>query len=278
MIRRNEDPSAVDAPSPTGEGPGPSGDPWGRGFRTRLDGYSGPLELLLYLIHKNEIDILDIPISRILEQFLEHLAEAQAADSIDLQSIGDYLVMAARLLEIKSRLVAPFPSTEGEEDLLEEELEDPRRSLVEQLLDYRKVKERAQLLELAHRQRSLSYERLQHDVPPPEPGALDLESTSLPDLHAAFQRVVDLLRVRAAVEVVPGEDIPLEVAMTWLLEKLRATDSGRLDFNDLFPHDKGMAGLISTFIAILELTRLRQLRLVQESIEAPIEVCLRQEE
>jgi len=277
LIRRNDDDFPVEVKPREGVSDAPSGQPWGDGFRTRLEGYSGPLELLLYLIHKNEIDILDIPIVEILEQFLSHLTEAREKDAIDLQSIGDYLVMAARLLEIKSRLVAPFPSSE-EEDLLEEELEDPRYSLVEQLLDYRQVKERAQLLERAHRQRSLSYERLQHDLPPPAPGTLDLSESSVLDLRSAFQRVVDLLRERASVEVVPGVEFPLEEAMTSILDSLRERSDGCARFDDLFPLDKGVAGLISTFLALLELTRLRQLRLVQGAIDEPIIVYLREGE
>jgi len=141
-------PSEADVPLPGGhsaDAETPRMNPWEDGFCTELEQYSGPLELLLYLIHRNEIEILDIPVAQVLEQFLAHVTAAQQASTLDLGQAGDYLVMGARLFEIKCRMLSP-DLIEAEDDLLEEELEDPRQSLVEQLLDYRDFKERAQLL------------------------------------------------------------------------------------------------------------------------------------
>ena len=245
------------------------------GFRPELDTFSGPLELLLYLIHKNEVDIFDIPIAKLLSQFLDHVRRLERDGQLDLQQIGEFLVMAARLMEIKSRMLLPEESDE-EEDLLEAEIEDPRWSLVKQLLEFREIKERAQLLEAAHRNRSQCFERLPGDLPPPEVGTLDMNETSTLDLRAAFQRVLDLLRERDAVRVVPGEEIPIEVAMAEIREKLLSETERQRYFSQIFPEELGLRGLISYFLALLELTRLRQLRLEQPDDAEDILVILRE--
>ena len=244
-------------------------------FRPDLESYSGPFELLLYLIHKDEVDIFDIPIASILKQFLGHVRRLEASGRLDLHDSGEYLVMAARLMEIKSRMLLPT-DTEDEEDLLEAEVEDPRWSLVQQLLEFSAIKQRAQLLELAHRNRSQCYERIPGDLPPPEPGSLELKETSSLDLRAAFQRVLDLLRERDAVRVVPGEEIPIEVAMSGIREKLVVAVGRRRPFSELFPRELGLRGLISYFMALLELTRLRHLQLEQEDDYGDILVTLRE--
>ncbi|MDE0960068.1 MAG: segregation/condensation protein A [Planctomycetota bacterium] len=249
---------------------------WEDGFCTALEEYSGPLELLLYLIHKNEIDILDIPVAQVLEQFLAHVTAAQQQETLDLRQAGDYLVMGARLVEIKCRMLSP-ELIEEEDELLEEELDDPRQSLVEQLLEYRDFKERAQLLEEAHRLRSLGYERLQDEMPPPPPGTLDLSETSSLDLASAFQRVLDLLHERSAFTVISVEEIPIEQSMTEVLERLRSDPSTALPFDQLFPRSQGISGAIGTLLAILELARLHQLRLEQGDPENPLLVRIREE-
>ena len=244
-------------------------------FRPDLETYSGPLGLLLYLIHKDEVDIFDIPISGILSQFLEHVRLLESTEQLDLQESGEYLVMAARLMEIKSRMLLPNEA-EDEEELLEAEIEDPRWSLVKQLLEFREIKERAQLLEQAHRQRSQCFERVPGDLPPPEPGSLDLKETSALDLQAAFQRVLDLLRERDAMRVVPGEEIPIEVAMAGIRDQLVALPKRQQMFSEIFPRDLGLRGLVSYFMALLELTRLRHLKLEQPDDFGDILVILRE--
>ncbi len=244
-------------------------------FRPDLGSFSGPLELLLYLIHKAEVDIFDIPIARLLDQFLGHVRRDGASGRLDLQQIGDYLVMAARLMEIKSRMLLPN-EIEDDEDLLEAEVEDPRWSLVKQLLEFRETKERAQLLEAAHRSRSQCFERIATDFPPPEPGSLDLKEASHHDLCSAFQRVLDLLRERDSVRIVPGEEMPIEDAMAGIRERLLACYGHRLPFTEIFPPELGLRGMISYFLGILELTRLRHLRLEQSDDFGEILVILRE--
>jgi len=272
-------PSEADVPHQGGhsdDAETPRMNPWEDGFCTELEQYSGPLELLLYLIHRNEIEILDIPVAQVLEQFLAHVTAAQQASTLDLGQAGDYLVMGARLFEIKCRMLSP-DLIEAEDDLLEEELEDPRQSLVEQLLDYRDFKERAQLLEEAHRRRSLGYERVQGEMPPPPPGTLDLSETSSLDLASAFQRVLDLLTERSSFTLVHAEEIPIEQAMTEVMARLRGAPGDVLPFDELFPLERGIPGVVSTFLAILELTRLLQLRIEQGSIKDPLLVRLRED-
>ena len=251
-------------------------NPWEDGFCTELEDYSGPLELLLYLIHKNELEILDIPIAMILEQFLAHVTTAHENGTLDLRQSGEYLVMGARLMEIKARILSPSLIDE-EDDLLEEELEDPRQNLVEQLLEYRDFKERAQLLEEAHRIRSLGYERLQSEMPPPPPGTLDLSEVSGHDVASAFQRILDLLREQSSFLVVPGEDIPVEQAMAEVLTTLQTATGSVLPFEQLFPLHRGIPGAISTFLALLELARLNQLHLEQKHKDDPLLVHLRKD-
>src|SRR5215211_5867897 len=106
-------------------------------YQVALDAFHGPLDLLLYLVKRNEVDVRDIPVARIAEQFLEHV---QAIQTLDVEWAGDFLVMAATLLEIKSKLVLPRPEEQASDP------DDPRQELVRQLIEYKKYKEAAQLL------------------------------------------------------------------------------------------------------------------------------------
>ena len=266
---------ASEVETPQSSADGAPLNPWEDGFNTHLEEYSGPLELLLYLIHKNEIDILDLPVAKVLEQFLQHVTSAQQQGTLYLRQAGDYLVMGARLVEIKCRMLSP-DLIEVDDDLLEEELEDPRQSLVEQLLEYRDFKERAQLLEEAHRLRSLGYERLQDEMPPPPPGTLDLSETSSLDLASAFQRVLDLLVERSSFTTIEADEVPIEQAMTEVLDQLRKQHSGVLMLEDLLIEKRGITGIVSTFLAILELSRMHQIRLKQENRDDPLQVHLRE--
>ena len=145
MIRRTDD---VPSLPPAAESAPFEIDDSSSAFHARLSEFGGPLDLLLYLIHKNEVDIFDIPIAEILGQYLEHIRVLQKNGLLRLNEAGEFLVMAARLMEIKSKMLLPAPEIEQDE-VLEEELEDPRRSLVVELLAYRETKERAILLESA---------------------------------------------------------------------------------------------------------------------------------
>ena len=231
-------------------------------FRPRLRTFAGPLDLLLYLIQKHEVDIFDIPISEVLEQYLSHLGMLERNGLLDLLDAGEFLVMASRLMEIKSRMLLPDVDA-CDDELLEEELEDPRLSLVEQLLEYREIKERAVLLEESHCQRSQRYERLAGDLPELE-HTLDLTESSTWDLCAAFDRVIAEAR-RDRTKVIPFDDTPVEVIIQGIQERLEAAPEGRLRFRELFTPDMGLAYLISHFLALLEMARMQMLYVTQDS-------------
>jgi segregation and condensation protein A len=219
------------------------------GFRTVLAAFTGPLDLLLYLIRKNEIDILDIPIAEILAQYQEYTGLLK---DLDVNLAGDYLVMAATLMEIKSRMLLPQADLEGEE----ETAEDPRDNLVRQLLEYREHKERAlslgnRLQENARRYRRLSgSEDLALD-------SIELGKVSVWDIVTAF------LRIQKAVAADrPGDLVYTERPLTFYMELIQDTfDRAGADlvpFEDIFlargPVDRYI--LVGIFLAVLELVKL----------------------
>lgn len=233
-------------------------------FSAHLTTYAGPLDLLLYLIHKNEIDIFDIPISLILEQYLAHVAELESRGELNLSEAGEFLVLAARLMEIKSRMLLPKPEDAEEDELLEAELEDPRTGLVEQLLAYREIKERAILLEGVHRQRGLCFERIPPDEIPEPEAVLELGEVTLWDLCAAFQRIVDAAQTRDQVRVIEFDEIPVEAVIRVLHARLEQTPDAVFVFHELFPRDASVGVLIAHFLAILEMARLQLVRITQD--------------
>lgn len=234
-------------------------------FHPELTTFSGPLDLLLYLIHKNEVDILDIPIAEILEQYLEHLKRLERHGLLRLNEAGDFLVMAARLMEIKSRMLLPVAPGE-EDEILEEELNDPRLSLVEQLLEYRETKERASLLADVERRRALAYDRPPTELPPLPPDTLELQDTTFWDLCSAFQRVLDEAQLRAeSVHVVELEELPMENVIEAIQARFETSEPAEIRFGELFDPNLGPRTLIAYFLAVLEMARLRLLYIRQDA-------------
>ncbi|MFM9996014.1 MAG: segregation and condensation protein A, partial [Phycisphaerales bacterium] len=145
-------------------------------YRVRLEAFQGPLDLLLFLIRRAEVDVTDIPISTIADQYLEHLA---AIERIDIDLAGEFLVMAATLMEIKSRSLLPQEAAaEGDDE------PDPRRELVKQLLEYRKFKDAAAALEECAEKQTTRMARIAPDEPQP-PGATPVRPVELWDLVGA---------------------------------------------------------------------------------------------
>ncbi|MEE8142698.1 MAG: segregation/condensation protein A [Planctomycetota bacterium] len=233
-------------------------------FRPQLPSFSGPLDLLLYLIHKNEVDIFDIPIAQVLQQYLEHLQVLERNGLLNLNDAGEFLVMAARLMEIKSRMLLPSPELIGDGELLEEELTDPRLLLVEQLLEYRETKERALLLEENHRERSRRFDRSPVDLPAPPPNTVNLQESTIWDLCAAFQKLLDEARARDSVHLLKADELPQEQAIARIRGFLESTESGRVPFRDLFHPELGYSVLVAYFLAILEMARMQLLWIAQE--------------
>jgi segregation and condensation protein A len=215
--------------------------------------FRGPLDLLLYLVKRDEVDIRDIPIARVAEQFKEYLG---VLEFVNVEVAGDFLVMAATLMEIKSRLVLPRTDDESAEAE-----DDPRQELVRQLLQYKKFKEAAAVLEARAEEQSQRLAR----QPPPVPAAANIpavRAVELWDLVSAFGRLMrETLALQPQQIVV--DQTPLHVYMEMIVERLR--QKARVRLSDLFtpPYTRGR--LLGLFLAVLELTKGRTV--VPEQVE-----------
>ncbi len=239
-------------------------------FRAALDSYQGPLDLLLYLIKKDEVDILDIPIARITEQYLSYLAILK---TIDPNACGEFLVVAANLMEIKSRSLLPT-----EPALADAPLDDPRIELVRQLLEYKKYKERALLLARRIDEHSRRFHRAGVSLPdlPVEEieGPLDLGNVSVWDLLTAFHRIQLSLGQRGPHRVL-FEERPLESYIASVQEIAGGAEGRRILFDELLGGSRDIYDAIGYFLAILEMAKRRLLGFRQEEPFGPIEIVLR---
>lgn len=224
------------------------------GYEIKLDIFEGPLDLLLYLIKKNEIDIYDIPIALITRQYLEYI---EMIRSLNLDLAGEFLVLAATLIHIKSRMLLPVPENEEAEDE-----EDPRAELVRQLLEYQAFKEAALHLD----ERPL----LERDVftrgalteDPVSSGEEEEEMTEVDifELVSAFRRIIAGLDLREDLEI-DAEKMSLTDRINEILEKL--SEQGQITFAELLGDRVDRRRIIYTFLAILELMKLRMIRAYQ---------------
>jgi segregation and condensation protein A len=214
--------------------------------------FEGPFDLLLHLIRENKLDIYDIPISVITSQYLEYI---EIMKELNLEIAGDFLVMAATLIQIKSRMLLP-----PDEEAAAEELEDPRLDLVQRLLDYQKYKEAASDL----RTKEEEWMRVFHKEPlaeeGEEEGELYLFDLSLFDLLDAFKKILD----KAPPEIVSitRETLTVKDKISMIMEILEGKEAVR--FEDLFRDGISRVQLIITFVALLELIRLGLARVYQE--------------
>jgi len=227
-------------------------------YRVRLPVFDGPLDLLLYLVKKNEVDVRDIPVATIAEQFREYISVIR---HIDVESAGDFLVAAATLLEIKSRMLLPRPP-----DVASAEAEDPRRELVQQLLDYRRYKEAAGRLEDRAAEQERRLPRWLADAPGAagaEP--LSVRAVELWDLVSAFGRILHEAAALAPHEVV-ADETPQHVYLDEI--RARVAAGNRLRFRDAFTPPYHRLRLIGLFLAILELMKAGEVLLEQGDAEA----------
>lgn len=222
-------------------------------FSISLETYRGPLELLLHLVKKHEIDVLDIPISHVTDQFLQHLEVLQ---ELRVDDVADFVEVASTLLEIKSRLALP---SSGEE---EEAVEDVREELVQRLLEYKRYKDAASLLEEQSRQWQQHYPRLANDIPPRELdlGAQPIAQAELWDLVSAFGRIIRE-KQQPRQENIAYDDVPIHVHMHRIHQCL-ATD-GRAAFTEMFEPRMYKGTMIGVFLALLELVRHHSVRAEQ---------------
>ncbi|HET9961315.1 MAG TPA: segregation/condensation protein A [Nitrospiraceae bacterium] len=222
-------------------------------YQVKIENFEGPLDLLLHLIKKNEINIYDIPVALIAQQYLDYLSVMK---ELNLAVAGEFLVMAATLLHIKSRMLLPAEETEGEE----EEGPDPREELVRRLLEYKQFKEAASQLDYK--------ERLWRDVftreggPPPDvlPDESLLDEVSLFDLVDALQGVLARHPGKKLVEIIP-DNLTVRDRMNAIIDALESQDA--VAFTTLFDGTCHRIVVIVTFLALLELIRIRVVRVYQ---------------
>jgi segregation and condensation protein A len=236
-------------------------------FAVKLSNFEGPLDLLLYLIKKHELNIHDIPIALITAQYLDAIALMQ---ELDLDVAGDYIVMAATLIHIKSKMLLPRPETAAG---VEGEQEDPRDALVRRLLEHQKFKAAAGLLHEREQLRAAQW--LRPDGRVAEIAGDDYEPELEVDLFGlitAFQAVVQRLKQRPKV-LLPPEQISVELRIGQLLERLSETEA--CGFDELFADAHDRSALIVTFLALLEMIRLKLVRVFQSGSFGPIRVYKR---
>ena len=237
-------------------------------YTVKLESFEGPLDLLIHLIRKNEVNIYDIPISLITEQYLGYLELMQ---ELSLDVAGEFLVMAATLIHIKSRTLLSRPDPSQEDGELEE---DPREALVRRLLEHQKYKAAAELLHERETLRGAQYMRPDARVADAAGDEYEPElEVDLFSLLAAFRGVLERASRRPRM-VLPPEQISIEDRMQQLLSRLSETDA--CGFEDLFADGDGSRPFtIVTFLALLEMIRLKLIRVFQSGGFGPIRVYKR---
>ena len=226
----------------------------------KLERFEGPLDLLLHLIKRDEIDIYDIPIARITQQYLAYIELMQ---SLDLEVAGEFLVMAATLMRIKAKMLLSTPAIGEEEDE-----GDPREELGQRLIEYRQFKEAAGTLKLKEADRRLLFQRGM--VPgEDEAGPLPLAPASLFNLLDALNRVFSRVPEPEAYEV-RGEPYDLDEKMSLIAK--RVAEEGSVSFLEMLEKCHARAEMIVTFIALLELIKLAQVAIVQSERFGDIQI------
>ncbi|NRD80626.1 segregation/condensation protein A [Bacillus sp. BRMEA1] len=233
-------------------------------YQVKIDAFEGPLDLLLHLINRLEIDIYDIPVAQITEQYLLYI---HTMNELKLDVASEYLVMAATLLAIKSKMLLPKHEEEYHEEDPEMIFEeDPRDELVERLIEYRKYKEAANDLKSLEEERGLMYTKPPSDLSDVtkevNPNKSDI-NISLYDMLAAFQKLMRRKKLqRPMTTKIARQEISIEKRMTEILDELKQF-SGRKNFNELFPYP-AKDHIVVTFLAILELMKRKEIDAAQE--------------
>ena len=231
--------------------------------RILLPLFEGPLDLLLYLIKRDRLDIHDIPIAPITRQYMEYLEVMQ---ELNLDVAGEFMVMAATLIHIKSKLLVPIEPTEAEGD---EEHVDPREELVQRLLEFQRYKEAAGILHQQAQIRAATWTRPETVLPRFDDAGEEMLEAGLYDLIAAFRELLERRKTLLAHEV-ESEGPPVELRMEELLAMI--PEGSSLEFLELFAALETKAAMIVTFLALLELIRLKRVRVYQRGMFGPIRV------
>lgn len=226
-------------------------------FPVKLEIFEGPLDLLLFLVKKNKIDIYDIPIALITRQYLKYI---KLLKELDLDLASEFILMASTLIRIKVKMLLPS----GEK---EEEEEDPREELVAALLEYKKYKEAAQSLQRKEEEEQVFYPRSDFSYIEVENRIEFLQEASIFDLLVAFKKVLDN-QPKESFHAINFQKVDLEQRIQYILDYLAKKEKVR--FEELFQDNPIRLVLVVTFMAILELIRLQEIRIMQRRHFSPI--------
>lgn len=235
-------------------------------YRVDTEAYNGPMGLLLYLIKRDEIDIYDISVARITEQYLKYLEMLRV---IDPDVAGEFLVMAALLMELKSRMLLPRPIDEDGEP---EDLADPRMELVRQLLTYKKFKDASFELRRAAELQAERWPNSPAKISTPEPSEVDIEDAQIWDLVGAFNKIMSSIGDGRATHDVIFDDTPVSLHAADIVDRLDR-ENGELPFEAIF-RNRTRVEMIGLFLALLELIRQARIRVTQEGIFGQIRIVL----
>ena len=234
-------------------------------FRVRLPAFSGPLDLLLHLVREKEVDLFDIPIGVIADAFLERV---KAMPALDMEEAGEFLVVAATLLEIKARMLLPRDpdAPEGEED-------DPRWELIQKLLEYRRFKDAAAFLEARAEAMALRWGRGPEEPPEEEPGEPDLPGSREPyECFRHYARIVEALSPPKTA-VIRANETPLEELRGEVLALCPEEGGLDLSFGALYAQQRDKVRVVGLFLAVLELARLGMVSIWQEGLFGPVKIA-----
>ena len=233
-------------------------------YKVQLDSFAGPLDLLLYLVRKEEVDIYDIPISHVTEQYIQYV---EMLKMLDIDLAGEFLVMAATLMEIKSVMLLPRPELDEDSD---SEAQDPRAELVRQLLEYKKFKDAANLLQDAAEERKLRFARpdtILEKVKPTEEPELDLDQVSIWTLLEAFDDILKATGNYQSYDHIT-DDTPIDLYQIELLHRLQT--EGPMSLQKAFEGRDNRLAMIGLFLAMLELMRNHLVWVEQPDATGPI--------
>ncbi|WP_184318254.1 segregation/condensation protein A [Geobacillus subterraneus] len=231
-------------------------------YSVKIEAFEGPLDLLLHLINRYEIDIYNIPVAQITEQYMAYI---HAMQELELDIASEYLVMAATLLAIKSKMLLPAPEEEVDGDIEFVEADDPREELTQRLLEYKKFKEAARELKQREEERALLFTKPPSDLSAyaDEKKAAAPLDVNVYDMLGALSKLLRRKKLQKPVRTkITRQDISVEKRMAEILHELRQTN-GRKHFYELFPsYDRSY--IVVTFLAILELMKQNEIIIEQE--------------
>jgi len=239
------------------------------GYTIRLPVFEGPLDLLLHLICEHKLDIYDIPIAEVTDQYLRYLS---LMESLDLNVVGEFFVMAATLLEIKSRMLLPSPPGEDEGD----EGVDPRAELVERLLEYERFKNAAESFQQLEDNRRQVFWRMTDELESYDAPVIPLNLEAMDLLFALQQMLEEVGEGKEEVTSIEREKITLRMKMSEIWRRIRSSADG-VGFRDLFAGPRTRLEVVMTFVALLELLRLGKIRVKQRQALGEIRIWASQE-